>query len=136
MPTAFAHTAPRFTIDEVHQEKENLKLDEKFSIKDEVCGSRSLTTMEETDQLLSEALIQFQNELDGIPSENKSAYLEAHARVPDLVSKESNPISFLRRDKFNAKVRSFEIDCQLVHTCIHLIMMVSIFQSHDTTICR
>jgi hypothetical protein len=37
----------------------------------------------------------------------KGAYLDACTKVPELVEKETNPLSFLRGEKFNASVSRF-----------------------------
>lgn len=41
--------------------------------------------------------------LDAIPDTDKKDYLEAIKRCPDLISKESNPLSYLRFEKFDFK---------------------------------
>jgi hypothetical protein len=59
-------------------------------------------------QLLHEAM-------ENLGPLQKGAYLDACEKVPELVQKETNPLSFLRGEKFNASVRRccYIVECAL-----------------------
>lgn len=56
----------------------------------------------ETEEMHKKALIEFESTLNMFPSEMKQEYQEAKNICPLLTEKESDPISFLRRENFNA----------------------------------
>jgi hypothetical protein len=53
-------------------------------------------------KLRRKGLYNIKEALECIPSQERKSYIEAFERVPSLVETESNPIAFLRCEKFNA----------------------------------
>jgi len=56
----------------------------------------------ETPEALEAGLEELQRAIDAIPLESKASYLRALEACPELVKKESDPVTFLRFDRFDA----------------------------------
>jgi hypothetical protein len=99
--SAFSFSAPIVTPDDEQAEREALTEEERQRIRKEVYGVED--EMEETDSTMVEkAVLLLQEALHDIPDVEKHAYLEALERAPLLVEKESDPIRFLRCEKYDA----------------------------------
>lgn len=68
--------------------------------------------LEETDEMKKMGTLQLERELQNISAKNKTAYIQALKECPDVVTKESGPIRFLRCENYNSKV------CHLI-ACLH-----------------
>ena len=101
----FSVTAPQLTPEEERQELESLSRETRQQLHDEINGQEQ--EILETEDLLTERSIQLHQFLDEMPFENKTEYLDAIMRVPELVSNEANPDKFLRCERYNAKVKGF-----------------------------
>jgi hypothetical protein len=93
-------TALVVTPEEEQAEREALTEEERQSIHKEVYGSED--ELEETDTMVENAVLLLQEALHEIPDAEKQAYLEALERAPLLVERESDPIQFLRCEKYDA----------------------------------
>jgi hypothetical protein len=100
MMQAFSISAPQLSEEEQQREKEALTLEEKLEIENDMNASARFM---ETPEMTTKGLMEFRQELDLIPNDKKSAYLQAMKRVPALVETETSPIKFLRCERFDAK---------------------------------
>jgi hypothetical protein len=98
--SAFPFSAPIVTPEEEQAEREALSEEERLRIHNEVYGSE--VEIKETDAMVEKAVLLLQEALNEIPDESKQAYLEALERAPLLVERESEPIAFLRCEKYDA----------------------------------
>jgi hypothetical protein len=98
--SAFSFSAPIVTPDDEHAEREALPEEERQRIRKEVYGVED--EMEETDTMVEKAVLLLQEALHDIPDVEKQTYLEALERAPLLVETESDPIRFLRCEKYVA----------------------------------
>jgi hypothetical protein len=98
--SAFSFSAPIVTPDDEQAEREALPEKERQRIREEVYGVED--EMEETDTMVEKAVLLLQEALDEIPDVEKQTYLEALERAPLLVETESDPIRFLRCEKYDA----------------------------------
>lgn len=96
----FSISAPICTVEEHQQELELLSKEERREIEENVTGTARFI---ETPSMKEAGLVEFQHELDLIPTEQKEAYLEAVRRCPLLVETETSPVKFLRCEHYNAK---------------------------------
>lgn len=102
MHACFSISAPQLTEKEQEEELEALTEEERLQIQNDVNGTARFM---ETEEMVTRGLIEFENQVELIPAQQKEAYLEAVQRVPHLVETETNPIKFLRCEHFDAKVR-------------------------------
>jgi hypothetical protein len=93
-------TAPTVTPDDEQAERKALIEEESQRIYEEVYGSE--VEIIETDAMLEKASLLLQEALNEIPEAEKQADLEALQRAPLLVERESDPISFLRCENYDA----------------------------------
>jgi hypothetical protein len=93
-------TAPIVTPEDEQAERQALTNEERQRLYEELYGVED--EIEETDILMENALLLLQEALTEIPDAAKQAYLEASERAPLLVERESDPISFLRCEKYDA----------------------------------
>jgi hypothetical protein len=93
-------TAPIVTPEDEQAEREALTEKESQKLHEEIYGSE--VEIEETDTMLEKASLLLQEALNEIPDAAKQAYLEALERAPLLVERESDPISFLRCENYDA----------------------------------
>jgi hypothetical protein len=93
-------SAPFVTPEEEQAEREALPEEERQRIHEEVYGGE--VEIEETGTMVENALLLLQEALNEIPAAAKQAYLEATERAPLLVERESDPISFVRCEKYGA----------------------------------
>jgi hypothetical protein len=105
--SAFTVIAPVVTLEEDQAEREALPEEERQSIRKEVYGSE--VEIKETDAMAEKAVLLLQEALHEIPDVAKQAYLEALERAPLLVERESDPISFLRCEKYDAWVAAHRL---------------------------
>jgi hypothetical protein len=92
-------SAPFVTPEDEQAEREALTEEESQRLYEEVYGSE--VEIEETDTMVDASLL-LQEALHEIPEAAKEAYLEALERAPLLVESESDPISFLRCENYDA----------------------------------
>jgi hypothetical protein len=97
---AFSFSAPIVTPDDEQAERESLPEEERQRIRKEVYGVEE--EMEETDTMVEKAVLLLQEALHEIADVEKQTYLEALERAPLLVEIESDPIRFLRCEKYDA----------------------------------
>jgi hypothetical protein len=98
--SSFTFTAPIVTAEYEREEREELTDDEQQNIYREVYGGERLLT--ETDAMLENGITILREALEGMPDSEKVAYLEALERAPQLIERESAPVSFLRCEKYDA----------------------------------
>lgn len=94
-------TAPQFTSEDEQLERDNLTQEEMDAAVHDIYGTG---TLEETEEMRIRGPIELEAALQDIPMEEKEAYLEAVARVPEIVEAESNFLLFLRSEDFNVWV--------------------------------
>lgn len=102
--SAFSFTAP--IISEEQEKEEYLKFaeEEREKIKSDLYGTNVASLLLEQEKLLErlpESLILLQEALDAIPQNEKVDYLQALARVPHLVERESPGRAFLQACNFD-----------------------------------
>ena len=93
--SSFSITAPQYTLEDEQRDRALLRPEELQLIEADIFG-RSSDRMDDSDGSLQQAEDQLYARLQNTPEENKSAYLEARQKCPDLVEKESAPARFLR----------------------------------------
>jgi hypothetical protein len=98
----FSFTAPLISPEDEKREQESLSPETRKTIQDQLYGRES--PIDETPELIKERLVQFHQALDNINIPEKRDYVDALRRAPPLVETESNPIKFLRCEKFDASV--------------------------------
>jgi hypothetical protein len=101
----FSVTAPKITPDDETRELEALSSEERDALEREIVGTEAF---HETEEMKAQGSILFAEAIAAIPEHNKRDYLEAMKRVSPLVMEhESNPIAFMRTQKYDASVRLF-----------------------------
>ena len=99
----FSATAPQFNPEEEKEERENLSVEEKIAIENEIRGEL-VFQLKETNEVVNRGTDLLLEAIEMIGDVQKRAYLEACEKVPDLVRQESDPVAFLRGSKFDAWV--------------------------------
>jgi hypothetical protein len=97
--SAFTFSAPIVKAEDEIIEREALTDDERQIIRDEVYGTEVI--LPETETTLTEGTALMAQALQAIPVTEKVAYLEALERAPELVDLESDPVAFLRCEKYD-----------------------------------
>jgi hypothetical protein len=97
--SAFTSSAPIVTTEDEIIERQELTDDERQIIRDEVYGTEVIMT--ETETMLTEGTAVMAQALQAMPDTAKLAYLEALERAPELVERESDPVAFLRCEKYD-----------------------------------
>jgi hypothetical protein len=97
-------TAPRWETKQDDLEKASLTEEEKIKIENEICGQRGI--LRETPTMVTRTCALMQDAVDLIPDEQKQSYIRALAQCPNLVQTESEPLRFLRCERFNVWVRN------------------------------
>jgi hypothetical protein len=103
MPYAFSCTAPRWETKQDELEKASLTEEEKKAIENDIFGKR--TSLQETPTMVARSCVLMQDAIDLIPDEHKQSYIQALVQCPELVRTESEPLRFLRCERFNTWVR-------------------------------
>ena len=98
--SAFTFTAPIVTVEDERLELAALTDDERERLRKDVYGGEQLVT--ETEEMLKNGTRILCEALLAIPDEEKAAYLEALEIAPLLVERESDPVAFLRCEKYDA----------------------------------
>jgi hypothetical protein len=98
--SAFTFTAPIVTVEDERLELAALTDDERERLRKDVYGGEQLVT--ETEEMLQDGTRMLREALLAIPDEEKVAYLEALVIAPLLVERESDPVAFLRCEKYDA----------------------------------
>jgi hypothetical protein len=98
--SAFTFTAPIVTEEDEREERAALTDDERERLRKDVYGGEQLVT--ETEEMLQNGTRMIREALLAIPDEEKEAYLEALEIAPLLVERESDPVAFLRCEKYDA----------------------------------
>lgn len=98
--SAFTFTAPIITPDDERRERAALPPDILQRYEQEIFGTDK--EVHETQNMVQNGLLLIQGALDGIPLDEKQAYVEALERVPQLVERESPRIAFLRATHYDA----------------------------------
>jgi hypothetical protein len=106
----FSFAAPQISEEDEQRERDLLSEDERQTIQDDIYGL-SVDLKYETEEIRQSAPDLMQRALVEIPVEEKSEYLEALERCPELVAKETPPLPFMRCDHYDANVSNI--------TCLH-----------------
>ena len=96
-------TAPVITPEFEQQERAALSQEELQAIDDEMHG-RSSNLLPESEEMRQSAAALLHQELLGIPDREKLAYLEALERNADVVDQETDPVAFMRCERYNPGV--------------------------------
>jgi hypothetical protein len=98
--SSFTFTAPVVTEQQEKEEREALSDEERKKLHEDVYGGEQLVT--ETEEMLRNGAWMLDEAVLAIPDEEKAAYLEALESAPELVEQESDPVPFLRCEKYDA----------------------------------
>jgi hypothetical protein len=98
--SSFTFTAPVVTEQQEKEEREALTDDERRNLYQDVYGGEQLVT--ETEEMLQNGPRMLSEAILAIPDAAKAAYLEALETSPLLVEQESDPVAFLRCEKYDA----------------------------------
>lgn len=100
--STFSFTAPTVTDVEIRKEKELLSAEEKKQLHCDLYGviDDDDDDVQESVALLEKATAMMEEALDQI--DDKQDYLHARVRVPHLVARESNPLAFLRCERYDS----------------------------------
>jgi hypothetical protein len=98
--SAFTFTAPIVTEEEEREERAALTDEERLRLNLDVYGGEQFVP--ETEEMLENGVVLLRQALQDIPDTEKAAYLEALEIAPLLVERESNPVAFLRCEKYDA----------------------------------
>jgi hypothetical protein len=115
-------TAPQFTAEDEQLERDNVTQEEMDAALHDIYGTG---TLEETEEMRIRGPIELEAALQDIPMEEKEAYLEAVARVPEIVEAESNFLLFLRSEDYNVWVRTYIVGTHglpLNNPCVLLVV--------------
>jgi hypothetical protein len=104
----FSCTAPRWEAKQDDLERASLTEEEKKTIENEIFGQRGI--LRETPTMVVRTCALMQDAVDLIPDEQKQSYIRALVQCPELVRTESEPLRFLRCERFNAWVRIRSLD--------------------------
>jgi hypothetical protein len=94
-------TAPEFLPEHESEERETLSQEEIDEIEGDING---VVEFEETPVMNTKGLVELETALKAIKDIKKRAYKEACDKNPELVKKESDPMAFLRCERYNAEV--------------------------------
>jgi hypothetical protein len=108
MLAGFSCTAPRWETKQDDMEKASLTEEEKKAIENEIFGQRGI--LRETPTMVARTCALMQDAVDLIPDEQKQSYIQALVQCPELVRTESEPLRFLRCERFNTWVRISSLD--------------------------
>jgi len=97
--SAFSYSAPHLSNEERKRERSLLTSEEKDLIKNDLIGNDSWEG--ETEELRESGLLQIEKVISEMNLEEKAEYMTALIEVPELVKRESPPIIFLRKHKFD-----------------------------------
>jgi hypothetical protein len=96
-------TAPVITPEFEQQERAALSDEELQLIDDEMHG-RACNLLPESEEMRQSAAALLHEELLGIPDREKLAYLEALERNAEVVDRETDPVAFMRCERYNPGV--------------------------------
>jgi hypothetical protein len=99
----FSFSAPQLSLEDEERERELLSEEERQKIKNDIYGL-SVDLEDETEEMRQSAPRLMQRALVEIPVEEKTEYLEAVEKCPQLVAQETPPINFMRCDHYDANV--------------------------------
>jgi hypothetical protein len=95
-------TAPQFLPEQEKYERATLSPEEIAEIEEDING---IVKFKETEEMKQTGVLGLQKAMEAISNFEKWAYKEACEVAPELVEMESNPVSFLRCERYNAEVR-------------------------------
>jgi hypothetical protein len=98
--SSFPFTAPLVTEQQEKEEREALTDEERKKLHEDVYGGGQLVI--ETEEMLRNGTQMLREAVLAIPDAAKAAYLEALEIAPLLVERESDPVAFLRCEKYDA----------------------------------
>lgn len=101
--TTVCYTAPSVTEEDVKKERLSLSEEDLAKIDGDLTGSEAM--LRETPSMIERGLLEMQAALDAVPTEEKQSYERAQSECPQLVATETDPLIFLRSERFDAKVR-------------------------------
>ena len=104
---AFSFTAPHVTPEQEREERESLSGARREEIHNELFGFEQQEHRhgKEVTKVPDSALDGIYQAIDKLPLQQKIEYLEARKHTPKLCQTESDPIMFLRCEKFDCEVR-------------------------------
>jgi hypothetical protein len=108
--SGFSFAAPQISQEDEQRERDLLSEEERQKIQNDLYGL-SVDLKDETEEMRQSAPRLMQRALVEIPVEEKSEYLEALERCPELVAQETPPLPFMRCDHYDANVSNI--------TCMH-----------------
>jgi hypothetical protein len=117
--SGFSFAAPEISKKDEQRERDLLSDDERQKIQNDIYGL-SVDLKDETEEMRHSAPRLMQQGLAEIPVEEKSEYLEALERCPELVAQETPSLPFMRCDHYDANVSN-------IRTCLHTTYLGSQF---------
>ena len=106
MSFSFSATAPIISPEQEKEERLALDDEERAALEADLHPNQNSIEAILNDSMdeasIEKAVSLFHEALDLIPEPQKAAYIEAAAQVPELIERESNPLAFLRCEKWNA----------------------------------
>jgi hypothetical protein len=105
---AFSFTAPHVTPEQEREERENLSDARRREIHNDLFGfeqQQHRHAGKEVPEVSDSALDGIYEAIEKLPLQQKIEYLEARKHAPKLCQTESDPIMFLRCEKFDYEVR-------------------------------
>lgn len=106
-----SYTAPVITEKEFEQEQQQIDPERASVLEGDLYGTRAIALEPDLD----EALVEMQQALVDLPSEEKESYEMALKEAPSLVEQETAPIIFLRCSKYQPRVSQCVDDCVCMH---------------------
>jgi hypothetical protein len=95
-------TAPQFLPEQEKHERATLSQEEIAEIEEDINGT---VKFKETEEMKQAGVLGLQKAMEAISDFEKRAYKEACEVAPELVERESNPVAFLRCERYNGEVR-------------------------------
>jgi hypothetical protein len=98
-------TAPQFLPEQENQERATLSQEEIAEIEEDIYYN-CILKFEETPEMKETGVQELQKALDAMTPFEKRAHTEACEKVPELVKKETDPLAFLRSERYNPEVNT------------------------------
>jgi len=107
----FSYTAPLFTKEDEEKEIADLTPEAKEDILDDLYGRNSNDLLMDGDvpEITAEQLAAVRDAMDRIPIEDRSGFIKASIRCPELIERETDPAIFLRHENHDAELAAKRI---------------------------
>ena len=107
----FSYTAPQFTKEDEEKEIADLTPKAKEGILDDLYGRNSNELIMDGDvpEITAEQLAAVRDAMDRIPIEDRSGFIKASVRCPELIEIETDPAIFLRHENYDAELAAKRI---------------------------